>query len=193
MQCLALHLGVNKVGGSVFRCLDFLTELPATCSTIRCCCQAHLPARAIAPFLYNHHLPSMPRTDSGEAKHFPGVLHGDSTRGGKWSRESHSGPGWIRWIQPCGICLWLAVPPRLPKVTSTSSLVHRNSLPVIRHGAASVWFHTLQAPPANSFKGMGRARCSLKSKHGRDRRESHLSPHSASVTLMDLKSQPMHG
>lgn len=68
MQCLALHLGVNKVGGSVFRCLDFLTELPATCSTVHCCCQAHLCARAIAPFLHNHHLPSMPCTCSGKPK-----------------------------------------------------------------------------------------------------------------------------
>lgn len=66
MQCLALHLGVNKVGGSVFRCLDFLTELPTTCSTGHCCCQAHLRARAISTFLYNHHLPSMPRTAPGK-------------------------------------------------------------------------------------------------------------------------------
>lgn len=186
MQCLALHLGVKKVGGSAFQWLDFLTELPATCSTAHCCCQAHLCARAIAPFLYNHHLPSMPHTSSREAKHFPGALHREYAWGRKWSGVSQ----WT-WPDQVNSTLWYLFMTGGPTPSSQS---HINKQPDAQKFLASyqAWSslgmisHT-PGSSANSFKGMGRARCSLKSKHKRDRRKSHLSPHSASSDLDGLE------
>lgn len=86
----------------------------------------------------------------------------------------HSRPGLIP-----SFCVLVSVykwPLLIPfsTVTSTNGPGHRNTFPIIQHWVAFEWFHILEAPQANSFKGKQKAGCSLRVKT--QERQAGISP-----------------